>query len=694
MNIVEQAVQCQDVAFLLDREWLETNGLGGYAASTLLTCHTRRYHGLLVANLPAPAAGRHVLLSKFDEAIGGEHGFTPLTIDHFPGVRYSANPCPLVHFDLSEYPTWTYRVGHAEVRRSVVMVYGQNTVLLRYVAYGTSERLILRLRPLVAYRRHHTLTHENGFLRVVTEPLANGFRMEPYRGMPPLVVQWSPGRLKEADRSAYWYRNFELDEDRKRGYDWHEDLFMPTTLELELRPEEELFVLASTDVVADIGELWNQEVARRQKAREGALRHCHSLGLEAEFTAIAERLVLAADQFLITTPSGRPALLAGYPWFEDWGRDTMISLPGTAFHAGHRESGFAVLEAFASLEQRGLLPNFINPDGTAAYNSVDASLWFFWTVQQFLNAGGELERVRQTCWPAMRRIIAAYVRGMASPPVKMNSDGLLYAGSRETQLTWMDANANGLPVTPRWGYAVEINALWFNALVFAGELATLLRDDTFRLPIDTGTLAHAYRDLFWLRDSGYLADVVNEEGKDVSVRPNQIFAVSLPFSPLTRTMQEAVVDRIARELLTPYGLRTLGPEDSRYCGRYTGTMAERDSAYHQGTVWPWLMGAFVEAYLRVHHNSRPALDSVRIWLRNWSVHLADAGVGTISEILDGDAPHRPNGCIAQAWSVGEVLRAMHLYGAADKKNRWWSVRKRPPSSSRRKVGSPPDPAGA
>jgi glycogen debranching enzyme len=250
----------------------------------------------------------------------------------------------------------------------------------------------------------------------------------------------------------------------------------------------------------------------------------------------------------------------------------------------------------------------------------------------------------------------------------------------------MDANANGLPVTPRWGYAVEINALWFNALVFASELATLLGDDTFRLPVDTGKLAHAYRDQFWLGDSGYLADVVNEEGKDSSMRPNQIFAVSLPFSPLTRAMQDAVVDKIARELLTPYGLRTLASGDSRYRGRYTGAMVERDSAYHQGTVWPWLLGAFIEAYLRIHRNSRPALDSVRIWLRNWSVHLTEAGLGTISEVFDGDAPHRPNGCIAQAWSVGELLRAMHLFGAADKKNRWWSTRKRPTSPCRRKAG--------
>ncbi len=667
MNTRINGDMCRQPADMMSREWLDTNGTGSYASSTLLLAHTRRYHGLLVANLPGPAHGRHVLLSKFEESVDTSQGETFLTRHQYPGVLYPPAPLSLVEFELSECPSWRYGLPGCELRRSVMMLHRRNAVLVRYSLFDATAPATLRLKPFLAFRRNHTLMRENRALRPDVQPLVHGLSVDPYPGMPRLYLHWSAGRVLGVKPGGDWYRQFEYAEEHRRGYDFREDLYMPAVLELALAPDQDLFVAASIEPLSDsLDALWLQEASRRADARQSALRHCRKLTRNAAQIAVAERLAQAADQFLVTMPGHRPAVIAGYHWFDDWGRDTMIALPGLAFCCGRLEDGFRVLQTFSERERHGFLPNVIAPDGTCAYNGVDASLWFFWTVQQYLRAGGSLDDVREHLWPTMRRILDAYAAGSTNRLV-CNADGLLSAGGRDTQLTWMDASVNGLPVTPRWGYAVEINALWFNALLFCDELAKIFRDRTFRLPVAVTPLTRAFRRMFWLPDAGHLADVVNETGTDRALRPNQIFAVSLPFSPLTHAMQEAVVAAVARELRTPFGLRTLAPSDPHYRATYSGDVLVRDFAYHQGTVWPWLLGAFVESHLKIHRHSVTARDEVRQWLAPWREHLADAGVGTISEVGDGDAPHRPNGCIAQAWSVAEILRAHHLLWEADRK---------------------------
>lgn len=670
MNILLSRDACHATRDLLDREWLDANGRGGYASSTLLNCHTRKYHGLLVANLPEPACGRHVLLSKFVDSLITNRAEYPLCATQYPGVMVPELPLALAAFELTTHPAWMFQAGGVEVHRSLMLVHDEDCVLVRYVVTGCGSGARLQIRPLLAYRRNHHLMHANGAIRGAVAERGDGFSIAPYSGMPELHVQAAGGRPRCQPNCGTWYRDFEYLEEQRRGYDCREDLYLPAVLEIPVVDGEAIIVAAGLRRQRNLFEVWNAEASRRDNCRVQTLEFAKQQIAAPKDVSVCEGLLRAGEPFLITTPRRRPALLAGYHWFDDWGRDTMISLPGLTFWAGRAEAGFAILESFATREQGGRLPNFINPDDSACYNSIDASLWFFWTVQQYLLAGGDRARVQERLWPTLRRIIESLANGGSTADnVGMDSDGLLFAGTPETQLTWMDAQAGGKPVTPRWGYAVEINALWYNALAFCAQLSKEYGERHFKLPVGLGKAARAFQRKFWLPQGKYLADVVNRDGLDVSCRPNQIFAVSLPFSPLPEGMAEAVVEQVRTQLATPWGLRTLAPGHRDYKASYGGDGSARDQAYHQGTVWPWLQGAFVEAYLKVNRGSRPACALVRGLLNSWPQQLREAGIGTVAEIFDAEPPHRPNGCIAQAWSVAEVYRGHLLLWAAEKQNK-------------------------
>jgi len=372
-------------------------------------------------------------------------------------------------------------------------------------------------------------------------------------------------------------------------------------------------------------------------------------------------LLRAARSFLITTPSGKPAIIAGYPWFGSWGRDTLIALPGLCFCTGRIGEGIEILTEIGRHEKDGLLPNFFSADGTPqAYNSVDASLWYFWAVQELLRTTADKSLIHERFWPVMRRIIRSFLEG-TDFGIGVDAQGLLRAGNDRTALTWMDARVAGVPVTPRNGSPVEINALWYNALCFArdrsAEFGEPLFFDCDLLP----RLRRSFREAFWNPRKACLGDLLQEGPLDTAVRPNQIFAVSLPFSPLGPAEQAAVVGKVREKLLTPFGLRTLSPKDPAYRGRYRGGPAERDGAYHQGTVWPWLLGAFGEAALRVADDREREKENLRQYLRTFlRRHLTEAGIGSVSEVFDGDEPQSPGGCIAQAWSVAELIRLYSL----------------------------------
>jgi glycogen debranching enzyme len=666
----------------LDREWLETDGRGGYAASTLAGCHTRRYHGLMVANLPAPE-GRHVLLSKLEDSflVGGEELFFTRH-RYYPGALFPPGPSLLREFIIDICPRFTYRAGDILMQKSVMLIRGTGTLLVRYDLDRSPKSGLLRLKPFLAYRGYHTLAHENPYLRSRTEGIANGFTIEPYAGMPPLIIRTDlPSRFTP---SPFWYNRFEYTEERERGFDYIEDLFLPGVIEVPFAPRGTVILLASCEAFGDDpSKMWDSELLRRreeladdEKLTDSCV-HGKSGGNERQYPQksnetpaggftrddreLLPALIRAGRQFLITHPSGRPAVIAGYPWFGSWGRDTLISLPGLAFCSERIGEGIEILTEIGRHEREGLLPNFFSAGGKPeAYNTVDSSLLYFRVIQELLRITGDTELIRNRFWPVMKRIIHCFMVGTRFG-IGMDDRGLLHAGDGRTALTWMDATVGGVPVTPRHGYPVEINALWYNALSFAGEIAERFADPEWSFGNLAANIRGSFRETFWIPEGGYLGDVFRDGVLDTAIRPNQLFAVALPFSPLDPPEQAGVVRKVREQLLTPCGLRTLAPTDPAYRGLYRGNGAERDAAYHQGTVWPWLLGPFGEATLKVTGNRKDEKNNLRTYLQNFlQNHLHEAGIGSISEVFDGDAPHRPGGCTAQAWSVAELIRLFML----------------------------------
>jgi predicted glycogen debranching enzyme len=635
-------------------EWLETNGCGGYSSSTVLNCHTRRYHGLFVANLKEPA-GRHVLLSKFEDSFRSKGREYFLSCHQYPGLFFPEDDQLPLSFQFNGCPCFTFRSGKLMVHKSVMLLQGQDHLLLRYDIEKCPAPGLLRIRPFLACRGYHSLSRQNPFLHVHAAEIKNGLIVRPYEGLPPLYIQTN---IKSRFYPyPVWYNNFEYDVERQRGYEDHEDLFQPGLLEVPVKEGSSVILSVSLQAFEKrLTGIWAREQHRRMEERKRIKSIAEKFENQEDRTNV-ENLIAAGSSFLIKTPSGRPAIIAGYHWFNDWGRDTLISLPGLTFCSGRPGDGMDILASLAEHENDGLLPNYFSDHSQEkSYNSVDATLWFYWAVQQALRHTGAMETIEKKFWPVMKKMIRRLMSGTAMN-ISMNNQGLLHAGHEVSNLTWMDATVAGKPVTPRWGYAVEINALWYNAICFVEELARHFGEDEFFFPELITGFRRAFQETFWIEEKGYLGDVFRDGRLDEALRPNQVLAVSLPYSPLDPGRWHSVVTHVRQHLLTPCGLRTLSPEDPRYIGRYGGDSAARDGAYHQGTVWPWLLAQFGEALLRAVADKDEArlflLDLIRSFLRR---HWTEAGIGCVSEVFDGDTPHRPNGCISQAWSVAELIR--------------------------------------
>src|SRR2546422_1540326 len=484
-------------------------------------------------------------------------------------------------------------------------------------------------------------------------PYTTLFR-SPYQGLPSLYLAHNSLDLR---KTGDWYRNFEYDAERERGLDFSEELFNPLVLRFDLRLRRQASVIASTEQrdVAKVVEYRQSEITRRRNATL-------SSPVEDDFV---QTLAAAADQYIVSR-GDQKTVIAGYHWFSDWGRDTMIALPGLTLPTGKHEVARSILRTFAKHVDQGMLPNrFPDAGETPEYNTVDATLWFFEAARAFLAYTGDVEFVRNKLYPVFTDIISWHARGTRYG-IKVDPSGLLSSGEPGVQLTWMDAKVGDWVVTPRWGKPVEVQALWYNALCVMENLAQKLGDSNGRKRFNSmaALTKWSFNRLLWNEKGEYLYDVVNGGPPDASIRPNQILAVSLPYTMLTPERSRAVVETVQQHLLTPYGLRSLAPSDPQYRGRYTGGPESRDGAYHQGTVWPWLMGPFITAYIKVNGSSEVARGQAEIWLSGIKDHLADAGLSHISEIFEGDPPHRPCGCIAQAWSVAELLRATveEIYG--------------------------------
>ncbi len=636
---------CGSLDAALRREWLETNGIGGFASATIAGANTRRYHGLLTAALHPPV-GRNVLLSKLEEVVflNGERFELPVNV-------YQCAIHPRGHeflkgFRLDPFPVFTYEVGGVEIEKRVFMAHGENTTVIEYEVLGNTP-CTLELRPLIAFRDYHSTTHANQGLNQEFTEGDGEISMEPYRGMPRLYLAHNAHWVA---REGNWYYDFEYPRERERGLDYLEDLFQPFVMQFSLSPGASAVVIASTEPhrAQDAGILKRNELVRRETVRSAS-------PVNDSFVA---DLTMAAHQFIVRRGGDLHTAIAGYHWFADWGRDTMIALPGLTLVTGHYDIARDILLAFSRAADMGMLPNrFPDAGETPEYNTVDASLWFFEAIRKYLEYTSDYRFVREDLYGTMKSILDWHIAGTRYG-IHCDSDGLIRAGDPNTQLTWMDAKIGDYVATPRHGKPVEIQALWYNALKFTESLAGRFGDtaEERRLSEIAGRTFDSFNASFWNHEAGCFHDVMDGDMRDASIRPNQAIVLSLGYTMASAEQSRSALATMERELLTDYGLRTLARSDPKYRAQCAGGPFERDSSYHQGTVWPWLMGPFITGYVRAYgEESRERASS---WLARFADHLRDAGVGTISEIFDGDAPHEPRGCVAQAWSVSEILRAL------------------------------------
>ena len=646
---------CGDLTAAESREWLVTNGIGGYASGAIAGSQTRRYHGLLVAALQPPV-GRTQLVSAIDEIVHYDGADFSLATHRWAGGVVDPKGFLLLedfHLEGST-PVWTYAPADAILEKRIWMHQGENTTYIQYTLVRGSGALEMELKALVNYRDFHSLTHA-GDWRMNIAPIDRGVKVQAYDGATPIYLKSSAAGCEPRHE---WYLDCYFAAETERGLSDREDRLFAALFRTRLEAGSSVTFVLTTEATASL----DGETARAERAN-------HDVKLFQEWQEKNEvlageapswiwQLILAADQFIVKRslpeePEGR-SIIAGYHWFGDWGRDTMIALPGLTLATGRAGVARQILLAFSRYVDGGMLPNnFPDAGGKPEYNTVDAALWFFEAVRQYFAATQDAATL-QKLFPVLVGMIDAHIAGTRYNIRVDAADGLLYAGGPGVQLTWMDAKVGDWVVTPRTGKPVEINALWINAL---GTMAGFARH--------LGKPGDAYEKLaakaknsfqkFWNADRNCCFDVIDSPGvgNDAALRPNQIFAVSLPVSPLTPEQQKAVVDVCARHLLTSHGLRSLAPGETGYSGHYGGSPRDRDAAYHQGTVWGWLLGSFALAHYRVFHDRVAALR----FLEPLGHQIYASGLGTLSEIFDGDAPFTPRGCIAQAWTVAEVLRA-------------------------------------
>ena len=647
---------CNDLDAATSREWLETNGIGGFACGTISGVNTRRYHGLLTA-AHRPPLGRMRLLSKFDEAVDINGRRFELSTNKYQGGVSPEGYLLLSEFRLDPYPIWIYQAETFEVEKRLVMAHGSNTTAFCWKINGQPNGPIgLEIKPLVAFVDYHSLLREDGSIRFSYE-IAGGEVAIAREGTEPVMHLYHNGAV---EHTGFWYRNFTYDIESERGFEHLEDLYQPFSMKFDLSAGPAT-VVATTENTLVLN--FDAIEAAERKRRRSLIKKA------AAKTDFEKDLVLAADQFVVARGAGQ-TVIAGYPWFSDWGRDTMIALNGLTLATGRPEIARGILLEFSKHISEGMLPNrFPDVGDTAEYNTVDATLWYFEAVRAYIEATGDLKFVRRNLYLKLADIVAWHLHGTRYN-IHLDTDGLLYAGTPDVQLTWMDAKYDDQVFTPRTGKAVEIQALWYNALMIMAGLANEFGDtkDEARYRAMAELCSLSFNGAFWNEEEQCLFDAVDDGTRDPSIRPNQILAVSLPHSMLDDDRAARVVARVEKDLLTPIGLRSLAPSDGKYRNIYIGSPYDRDSAYHQGPVWAWLIGPFVDAFRKVHGPGMAAEERVEDILQAFKSHLTEAGLGQVSEIFDPEPPFTPRGCFAQAWSVAELLRVSRAIAPRSVKN--------------------------
>jgi len=640
---------CTDFIEAASREWLEANGIGGYASGTISGANTRRYHAILTA-ATKPPLGRITTIAKIEETLIIDGERYDLSSNQYPGKISPEGYKFITSFRLDPFPIWTYNFNGVELEKRIFMVQGENTTVCRWTMLDNGghaiDKLGLEVRPLLSFVDYHHLQHEDAGFSTEFESRLNVVSIQPYGNLPELFFIHNGAAV---DKTGCWYKNFEYAIEKERGFDYTEDLFQPFSISFTLTVPATVVVSTERSDIVDDDALEKNEIARRAKLVAQA-------GTKNDIT---KQLVLAADQFIAKRGDGE-TVIAGYPWFSDWGRDTMIALSGLTLATNRPEIAKNILLEFSRHLSQGMLPNrFPDVGEEAEYNTVDATLWYFEAIRAYLDKTGDYDFVRHNLYSKLADIIYWHLRGTRYK-IHVDTDGLLYAGEPGVQLTWMDAKIGDLVITPRTGKPVEIQALWYNALKTMADLAARFGDDKDKAKYESmADLAKlSFNAVFWNDTETCLYDVVENGNRDASIRPNQVLAASLPHSMLDDERAGFVIEKVTSELLTPVGLRSLSPNDPKYCPVYEGSPFEPDSAYHQGTVWAWMIGPYVDAYRRVYGSDKTTERRVTEILSGFNEHLSQAGLGQISEIFDAEPPHMPRGCFAQAWSVAEVLRVL------------------------------------
>ncbi len=671
-NITFDGYEFQELEEVLRREWIVTNGIGGYASASISGANTRRYHGLLVAALDAPV-GRAVLLSKLEEVLTVQLSENEPVISHalstnlYPDTVYPEGYKHIVNWKLLPSPAWVWDVGSGiKIEKQIWMEHGQNStrIVYRLLQAPAGAKIRLQLTPLVAWKDYHSEMHhrdetpainwdsQTSTLRLLA-PSVPGIKS----GVQPIDISMSGENGEQLadlsfEENLEWYYRFQHPREQERGLDYEEDLFSPGVISIPIRIGVAVCMLASAgeeNSKSSANESWNNLQSRKNDLIKSTAMH----------DDFGKLLALAADQFIVEIPGKRTTIIAGYHWFADWGRDTMIALPGLCLSTGRPEIAREILLSFSESVDQGMLPNRFPDSGEKPeYNTVDATLWYFVAIYRYTLQTGDRDTLKEKLWTVLKDIVKWHQAGTRYNIYEDSSDGLIYAGEPGKQLTWMDAKVGDWVVTPRIGKPVEINALWYNALSIMSYFANLLElpDETLNYSKLAERTRKSFLSKFARPDGKGLFDLVDSPDANDGgcIRPNQIFALSLPFAPVASDdpLAQQILSTIHSELWTFFGLRTLSPHDPSYKSRYEGDQWHRDGAYHEGTVWPWLLGPYVEAHFRVFADKAHGLAV----LQPLQEHLTEYGIGSIAEILDGDVPQRPDGCIAQAWSVAETLR--------------------------------------
>ena len=630
-----------NLEYSLGKEMIRSNRAGSFSCTTIIGCNTRKYHGLLICPQPTLDDDKHVLLSKVDETIIQRNAEFNIGVNRFPGTYNPKGHKYVRDFTADIIPQLTVRVGGVILSKETMFVTEEEMVLIRYTLLDAHSPTRIRLKPFLAFRSIHRLSKRNIDLETRYDEVPHGIRTRMYPGYSNLYMQFSK-KTVEYIHVPDWYKDFEYTLEKERGYDAYEDLYVPGFFETEIKKGESIIFSAATREInpSTLSRLFTNELKRRTP--RNTFENC---------------LENSAQQF-INRHQGKTDIIAGFPWYDRMGRYTFISLPGLSLEPTSSGSCKAVLQTMVSEMKGPFFPEYGRGLGTS-FESADTSLWYFWALQHCALNGESHERLWKGHGKSIRAILDGYKQGTPNG-IKMRENGLIYIDETSPNLTWMNAEVNGKVVTPRYGYVIEINALWYNAIRFALELAKSGSNNAFIMEwtLIAESIEKNFAKTFWNKENNCLSDFVTDSGPNYQIRPNQIIATSLPFSPIEENLSRKVVDTVRKELLTPRGLRSLSPKDIQYKGRYSGNESLRNMAFHQGTVWPWLLGHYAEGFLKLYKEQ--GLEEIRSLYHGFQDIMMEEGIATISEIYEGDPPHAGCGAISFAASIAELMRIHYL----------------------------------